>query len=94
MNLAGLGYYFILDILGVPKSTVAHTMTKHRFRVDRASLPRSGAPSKLTEREKRYVLRIVRLNPKISYKNLLYNTGIIACTKTIQRYLKEQGITN
>ncbi len=58
------------------------------------SKPRLERPKKLSLRDERHVIRIVRLDSKIIYKNLLTKTGINVSTKTIYRILKEKSITN
>jgi len=58
------------------------------------SKPRLGRSKKLSLRDERYVIKIVRLDSKIIYKNLLTKTRVNVSTKTIYRILKEKGIIN
>ncbi len=45
-------------------------------------------------RDERHIIRVVRLDPKITYRNLLIKTGVDVSAKTVYRLLKEEGITN
>ncbi len=56
--------------------------------------PRLGRSKKLLLRDERHVIRIVRLDSKIIYKNLLTKTRVNVFTKTIYRILKEKNIIN
>ena len=59
------------------------------------SLPRKGTPKKITDREERTVLRIAWKEPKIAYKDLLQQAGLISKQRyAVYRLLKEHGITN
>jgi len=58
------------------------------------SKSRLGRSKKLSLRDERHVIKIVRLDSKITYKNLLTKTRINVFTKIIYRILKEEGIIN
>jgi len=58
------------------------------------SIRRSGRPKKLSLRDERHIIRVVRLDPKITYKNLLARTRVDIFAKTVYRLLKEEGIIN
>jgi len=58
------------------------------------SKPRLERPKKLSLRDERHVIKIVRLDSKIIYKNLLTKMEINVFTKIIYRILKEEGIIN
>lgn len=58
------------------------------------SLPRSGAPEKLTRYQKRLVLRIVRKHPRIEYAALKCEAaGVNISHRTLQRFLSKFHIT-
>lgn len=63
-------------------------------RVKSVSLSRSGRPEKLTDRQKRQILRIIRKEPAIKYKLLIAALSFETSRSTIYRYLKSEGITN
>jgi hypothetical protein len=58
------------------------------------SKPRLERFKKLSLRDERHVIRIVRLDLKITYKNLLTKTRVNVSTKIIYRILKEKNIIN
>jgi transposase len=58
------------------------------------SLPRPGRPEKLTRRQKRLLLRIVRRNPRIDYAALKCQAvGVTVEHRTLQRLFKKHHIT-
>ena len=56
--------------------------------------PGTGATKVFDDRLTRRLLRIVRIDPKITYQNLGKELGIAVSKKTLYRVLKQQGITN
>jgi transposase len=58
------------------------------------SAPRSGRPEVYSHYDERQILRIVRKNPKITYKDLRRETGLSFSDDTFYRILKDHGITN
>ena len=58
------------------------------------SRPRSGRPPLITERDKRHIIRIARVNPRATYPELKEKTGYNFCQSTIYRILQEYGLTN
>ena len=58
------------------------------------SLPRPGQPEKLTRRQKRLLLRIVRRNPRIDYAALKCQAaGVTVKHRTLQHLFKKHYIT-
>jgi transposase len=55
---------------------------------------RSKRPKKLSIRNKRHILRIVRRDPKITYKNLVKKADVFVSHDTLYQLLKEEGIIN
>jgi transposase len=78
----------------VPKSSTIRIVQNALVRHTGDSKPRSGRPKKLSIRDERYILRIVRRDPKITYKNLAEKAGVSVSHDTLYRLLKEEGITN
>ena len=58
------------DTDGIPESTVRTTLVRAESRLNNETKPRSGRPPILTRRERRHIWRIVRANPRITYKEL------------------------
>ena len=78
----------------VPESSVRYILQNHLNDDDGEAKPRSGAPKKLRIRDERHIIRIVRRNSKIIYRDLIKQAEVNVCSKTIQRLLKEENITN
>jgi transposase len=79
---------------GIPESSVRGICNAVVWQHHGQSKPRSGHPKKFSLRDERHVIRVVRLDPKIIYRNLLAKTGVNVSVKTVYRLLKEEGITN
>jgi len=58
------------------------------------SRTRTGAPRKITERDKRTIIKEARRDPEITYKKLQEITEVSVTRMTFYRILKEQGIKN
>ena len=63
-------------------------------RANQVSQPRTGRPNLLTIRDHRHLIRTVRLNPRIKYRELLEKTGLSCSKSTAYRALKAYGLTN
>ena len=57
----------LVALYSTPKTTIWNTIQKSEQRENEASLPRSGRPKKFTDRDYRLLLRMVRLQPKLTY---------------------------
>lgn len=88
---------------GETKSAVAREFKCSRGAVRRAvdrwitnqtfnSLPRTGRPQKLTHRERRYIIRLVRRRPKIAYKALVSEIDTKVSHRTIRRVLRQHNL--
>ena len=75
-------------------STVSITWSRASFRNEGISKPRSGRPKALSARDERYLIRIARLQPKLSYHELTEQAGIQCHRVTVYRILKEYNLTN
>lgn len=75
-------------------STVRYTLFTDSSRHNGASKSRPGRPKALSERDERHLLRVVRLQPKISYSDIVEKTGLECHRKIVYRILKDHGITN
>jgi len=81
-------------LYGISESSVRDICNAAVWQHHGQSKSRSGRPKKLSLRDERHIIRVVRLDPKITYRNLLTKTGIDVSAKTVYRLLKEKGITN
>jgi len=79
---------------GISKSSVRGICNAVVWQHHDESIRRSGRPKKLSLRDERHIIRVVRLDPKIIYKNLLARTRIDIFAKIVYRLLKEKGIIN
>jgi transposase len=72
-------------------ATVQSTLRRNQ-RHEGITLPRSGRPHKLSARDRRTLLRLVRKYPKLTYDQVISETGLGVSKKTVYRILKEEGI--
>ena len=91
---AGVTRQNIDHILETPKSTIDYTIDQVSKRPHGESRPRIGRPPKLSDRDKRYLIRVTRMDPRITYARLKLQCGLDCSTDTIYRVLKEYGLTN
>jgi transposase len=64
---AGKDIAQIAQMYKTPKSTIRDTLKLNSLRKDGQSLPRSGAPTKITAALERKILRFIRRAPKATY---------------------------
>jgi len=74
----------------ITRTIVENVLVRHN---DESKL-RSRRPKKLSIRDERHILRIVRRDLKITYKNLAKKTNVSVSHDTLYRLLKEEGIIN
>lgn len=77
-----------------PKTTVQYTIKRHEERNNGDSKSRSGRPNKLFDRDKRFIIRLTRKNPRLTYAQLLKEEGVICSQSILYRVLKDYGLTN
>ncbi|KAI5302346.1 hypothetical protein KEM56_000771 [Ascosphaera pollenicola] len=78
--------------LGWSRTTVHDTIKKAGLRDNHASLARSGRPSKLTDRQKRDIIREVRQNPTKTKKAILEGLAFPIGKRAFNNVLKEVGL--
>jgi transposase len=78
--------------LNIPRDTVKYTLQKDPIRNEAQSIPRSGRPRKLSLRDERAILRILRKNPKITWRELLKESNLNVSKSTYYRMLKRHNI--
>ncbi len=87
----------IATALNFPSSTIKSTTRRAALRFDNESLHRSGRPNIVDDHLRRRLLREVRANPKIRYRDLRLNLGLhgkAVSRSSLYRVLKDEGITN
>ena len=80
--------------LNFTKSTVQSTIQKYSICNDGVSKSRSGWPEVLSERDRRYIIKHARINPRITYAQIKLEVGLGCSRTTIYRALKLYGLTN
>ena len=88
----GLGNAEIARKTFLTPATVQSTLRRNSQRHEGTTLSRSGRPSKLSRRDRRALLRYVCKNLKLSYEQVLADTGLPISKKTAYRILREEGI--
>lgn len=78
--------------LGVSKSAVHTTLLRALQRNEGRSQLRSSRPKVLLDGDKRHILRVVRKDPKITYKQVREQTGVVCHDRTIARLLDTYNI--
>ena len=90
----GSGYRKISSMLNIPISTVGDTVRRWKSFQTTTSLPRSGRPSKISDRMARHLGRKVQNNPRLTRSELqkdLQATGTHVCKNTIRTVLRKKG---
>lgn len=81
--------------LGIPRTTITGILNRYRHRGNVENRARSGAPSKLSERDTRNLLRVVKQNRKRSLSDItsVFNQSRDSAVskRTIQRKLYSEG---
>lgn len=91
---AGENAYEILRVTSVPKSTVYDTIQRSTTRPQQQSQARISRPRKLSERDYRHLVLYIRQNPRATYRKVTEDLGLDVSRITVQRILRELGITN
>ncbi|KAK7223076.1 hypothetical protein V2G26_011079 [Clonostachys chloroleuca] len=65
-----------------------------RYRVQKRgqSRDRSGCPTKISEREKRHIMRLIEADPFIRNEDICRQARLSCCTRTLTRWLRSEGI--
>jgi len=78
--------------MGVGESTNSYVITKYLKSGCVNSAPRTGRPSKFSERDARRLVQTTRKNRKITLKEIHEQLDIDISKRTIQRKLLQRGI--
>ena len=90
----GLTSTQIARSLDVPQSTVRSVLERLQTTPSGVNKPRSGRPSLTTPREARILLRQLRSEPKVTWRQLKRNTGINLDPRTLNVILRAHGISH
>ena len=82
------------NALNLPRATVQTTIQRHSERNDGESKSRSERPRMLSIRDKRYIIRLARQNPRMTYAQLRQKREVHCSRITIYRTLKEYDLIN
>ena len=91
---AGMRPAHIATQLNLPPTTIHTTLRRDEQRDNGQSDSRSGRPRATDDRDERTLLRLIRIDPKITYEDLIEKSGVQCSQKTVYRLLREAGITN
>ena len=78
--------------LNLPRTTVETTIRKEPERNNGETKSRSGRPRQLSLRDQRYIIRFARINPRITYKQLRQEAGVICSKSTLYRTLNVREV--
>jgi len=87
----------IAEDLQIPLSTIYSTVSRNETCFDNESLHRSGRSNIVSDSLRRRLLREVRVNPKIQYRELRLNLGLhgkAVSKSSLYHILKDEGIIN
>ena len=91
---SGLSKAEIARRYNISRRTVYNTINRLSTANSLNSRPRTGRPPKLSIRDRRRLIRMVRLQPKIVYALLRQESSISTSKSTFYRVIKACGITN
>jgi hypothetical protein len=77
---------------GVSRQAVRGSIAQDSQRPDGESLPRSGCPATYTDRDKRLMLRNLRLFPKSTFDDRRKESGVKMSNSTIKRLAQQHGL--
>ncbi|KAK0513618.1 hypothetical protein JMJ35_003982 [Cladonia borealis] len=90
----GLRYSGIAKATNLHKNTVRNAVLNAAIQYNGQSRPRSGRPSIVTDRDRRYIIRIARVAPRLTYQQLKKEAGHNFCRSTVYWILRDYGLTN
>ncbi len=88
----GLGTAEIARKTFLTPETVKSTLLRNPQCHKGTTLSRSGRPQILSRRDRRRLLRLIYKCPKLTYDQIISETGLDVCRKTVYRMLREEGI--
>jgi len=91
-GLAGVMAPQIAIVLNLPESTVRDTLRNAPQRPQGLSIARIRRPLEHSERDERALLRIIRINPRITYNKLAFKAGLPVSQSILYRILRKYHI--
>ena len=82
----------ISRLFSTPESSIRNTLARAQLYNDGRSQLRTGRPKCLSDIDKRHILRVVRANPKCTYKDVIEATGVTCHARTLSRLLDVYNI--
>lgn len=76
----------------VPAGSVSGILSRYGDQTKARNKTRPGRPKKLSERNKRHIMRCIESNPFIRNQDLLDQTEIRVTIETLSKYLSSEGI--
>src|SRR5581483_5240545 len=84
----------ISEVLSHPQSTIHDIISTYKNHGSETSLPRTGRPSIMTERDVRHLTRILKKDRKVTlqeiHENFVSSTSTDVCERTLKNCLHEQ----
>ena len=90
----GASFSKVAESLNCSKGTISNTLRLASERHNGESKPRPGRPQKWDDRLEKRILRIIRLFPKWTYRQIREIIDTTFSKKTIYRILKKNSLTN
>ena len=72
---SGVGQRQIARDLQLPRTTLQHTLQRESKRIDGKSSPRTGRPKIYTERDRQYIMTIIKRDLFITYQEIRKQIG-------------------
>jgi len=91
-HLVGLTQRQIMESTNTSRSVVRRTISIDIINNNGAALPRPGRPIIYSPRDKRLMLRSLRLEPKLTFDQRRASTGLDMSNSTIKSIAKENGL--
>lgn len=92
LSAAGFSEVAISRLFHVSRKAVHHAIELWLNHQTFDALPRNGRPEKLTRREKRYIITLLKKERDIAQKALLSSLGGKISPFTLRRYLRAQNL--
>lgn len=86
----------ISELLNIPKSTVGDIIRRYKNEDRIDSVPQNGRPKILSQNDERYIMKKVKIDPRISAPKLKTdlesNLGICVSSETVRRVIRKNGL--
>ena len=89
---AGLNFSKIGALYNLPKSTVSSVVYRTAVRKEKATNLKMGRPLKMSVKDERRVIRLLKKTPHMKYEDILQNIGSKISLRNLQRFLRRKKI--